>query len=94
MSPAQEGVYAALDVGMPIVVWQRDGHRGDPTVPPLNTLLALDKVADVADLPETVAQLRRSTHLPEAARSSVVLLWDDPYHSPAADPLSDANLIA
>jgi hypothetical protein len=34
-----------------------------------------------------------STVVPEAARASVVLLWDDPDHSPAADPLSDANLV-
>ncbi|TXS48663.1 hypothetical protein EAO75_17295 [Streptomyces sp. uw30] len=90
-SPAQEGVSAALDAGMPIVVWQRDSHRGDPAVPPLNMLLDL---AAVAELPGAVAKLRRSTQVPDAARASVVLLWDDPNHSPAADPLSDANLIA
>ncbi|MFJ8535278.1 SEFIR domain-containing protein [Streptomyces sp. NPDC093591] len=90
---SQRGVGAALEAGMPIVVWQRDGHRGDPCVPPLNELLKLDKVADVSELPYAVAELRTSTDVPEAARASVVLLWDDPNHSPDADPLSDANLI-
>ncbi|MGW5466896.1 VMAP-C domain-containing protein [Streptomyces chartreusis] len=93
-TPARSSVYAALDAGMPIIVWQRDGHHSDPDVPPLDALLDLDSVADVAELPDTVAKLRRSTKVPDAARASVVLLWDDPNHSPAADPLSDTNLIA
>lgn len=93
-TPARSSVYAALDAGMPIIVWQRDSHRSDPDVPPLDALLDLHSVADVAELPDTVAKLRRSTKVPDAARASVVLLWDDPNHSPAADPLSDTNLIA
>ncbi|MGN9757431.1 VMAP-C domain-containing protein [Streptomyces sp. SD31] len=92
-SPAEQGVDAALEAGMPIVVWQRDGHRGDTCVPPLNTLLELDKVADVMELPNAVAELRTNMHVPPAARASVILLWDDPDHSPDADPLSDANLV-
>lgn len=91
MSRAEDGVAAALDAGMPVVVWQRASHRDRSGVESLPDLLSID---DVSDLPLDVTKLRRNRDLSGPARASVVLLWDDPDHPVGADPLSDANLIA
>lgn len=91
MKQAQHGVAAALDAAMPVVVWQREEHRNDPSVPPLRSLL---EIGDTSQLPLLVWKLRRDRRRPARERSSVVLLWDDPDHSMTPQPLSDANLIA
>jgi hypothetical protein len=91
MSQAQDGVAAALDAGMPVVVWQRESHRDRSDVPSLSELLP---IGDVSGLPLDVTKLRRNRNVCGPAQASVVLLWDDPDHPVGADPLSDANLIA
>lgn len=91
MPQARPGVSAALDAGMPVVVWQRDTHTADQGLPSLSALLS---ISDVGQLPLLVKKLRIDTKVPAAARASVVLLWDDPDHPVAPDPLNDANLIA
>ncbi|MFF4149057.1 SEFIR domain-containing protein [Streptomyces sp. NPDC001651] len=91
MAQARPGVDAALDAGMPVVVWQRACDREDPTVPLLSKLV---DVSDVSRLPLDVKALRRDRDVPDRARASVVLLWDDPDHPVGVEPLSDANLIA
>ncbi|MEV8549945.1 DUF4062 domain-containing protein [Streptomyces glaucescens] len=79
---------AALHVGMPVVVWQRASSRRDPKLPRLKSLLP---VADVAELPREVKRLRRNRNVPASARSSVVLLWDDPDQALETAPLTDAG---
>ncbi|MFE2810711.1 SEFIR domain-containing protein [Streptomyces nigra] len=91
MARARPGVDAALDAGMPVVVWQRACDREDPTVPGLPKLL---DVSNVSRLPLDVKALRRDRDVADRARASVVLLWDDPDHPVGVDPLSDTNLIA
>jgi hypothetical protein len=90
-----DGWQAALDAGMPVVVWQRpgsepDGRDGDEGTPPsLREILTFE---DVADLPSTVRKLRIGKGVDRRISSTVVLLWDDPNHVLDRAALSDTGL--
>lgn len=75
----EPGWRAALHVGMPVAVWRRPGRPREPSAPGLRELLTIE---DVQELPQAVRALRRD------ADPSVVLLWDDPEHPLATEPLS------
>ncbi|MEV6023591.1 DUF4062 domain-containing protein [Streptomyces sp. NPDC052036] len=81
---------AALHVGMPVVVWQRAHRSQHEPAPGLKDLLPIE---DVSDLPQAVRLLRRDTGLARSARSSVILLWDDPDHSLETAPLTDVSFV-
>ncbi|ACU72771.1 hypothetical protein Caci_3883 [Catenulispora acidiphila DSM 44928] len=85
-----DGWGAALDAGMPVIVWRRPDRADDDRAPAsLRELLPID---DVSQLPATVKQLRTDSTVDPRLRSTVVLLWDDPGHALDRELLSDAGL--
>jgi hypothetical protein len=82
---AEPGWRAALHVGMPVVVWQRNRPARGTTVSRLKDLLP---IGDVRELPRAVRTLRG-----DHADADVVLVWDDPHHPLKSVPFTDASFV-
>ncbi|QKV95283.1 toll/interleukin-1 receptor domain-containing protein [Streptomyces sp. NA02950] len=86
-TPAEPGWRAALEAGVPVILWQRDGPAGSPPPVVLRKVLPL---SDVTDLPRLVKTARREAD--PAIRPAIALLWDDPDHALDTQALTDTHL--
>jgi hypothetical protein len=68
---ANTEVLSALRLGLPILIWQREGYARPDVRAELQDLLSR---AVLADLPLWIEALRRS----DSGARHVTLLWDDP----------------
>jgi hypothetical protein len=87
-----DGWRAALDAGMPVIVWQRPCSTDDDADPPSPHLRELLPIDDVSELPAAVKRLRTDERVDPQVRSAVVLLWDDPGQALDREQLSEAGL--
>ncbi|MFF3325887.1 hypothetical protein [Streptomyces sp. NPDC002889] len=88
-TPAGQGWRAALEAGVPVILWQRDGPAASSPPVQLRDVLPVN---DVTLLPRMVKKLRMKGD--PAVAASVVLLWDDPDHALDSQTLTDAHLTA
>ncbi|WP_432013999.1 hypothetical protein [Streptomyces cucumeris] len=88
-TPAGPGRRAALEAGVPVILWLRNGPAG--STPPV-ALREVLPVGDVTELPRLVKKARLKGD--PAIRSDIALLWDDPDHALDTQALTDTHLTA
>jgi len=87
--PGQAELRVALQAGLPVVVWRRDGRSGAPLRDPIRELIGR---SGILSLPQEVKRFRTEANLEEDSSAEagwkVTLLWDDPGHLlDTAEPL-------